>query len=444
MKYAIDLFSGAGGMSEGLIQAGFHILFSSDINEQVELTYTNRHHQLGLVQGVNTHYERRDIRDLSSNFIMQSISALTDDSIPSTPEIDAIFGGPPCQGFSLAGKRKQNDPRNFLFKEYLRVVNEIRPKYVVMENVEGFMTAKLSNFVGLNNNMYKGDQKITSILLNEFKNAGYKTLEPRVLDSSDYGVPQKRNRAIFIAYLPHVAEPKYPSPTQSKEAKVTVNHAISDLISDSKKRKRYYSNNSKYQTESLIGRTPNIVTGEPITSTSLKNYEFSKHEKYIVERFSLYKIGEDTQSLRNRIKSRGISIKSKGELLRKLCEKYSKTLTEKDLLDIFSSGKANDEMINVILTKKNNRKKMSINEPSPTIVTLPDDYISPFENRILTVREMARLQSFDDSFEFLGKRTTGGLRRREEVPQYSQVGNAVPPLLSKAIASSIMSALNTR
>ena len=94
-----------------------------------------------------------------------------------------------------------------------------------------------------------------------------------------------------------------------------------------------------------------------------------------------------------------------------------------------------------MLTKKNNRKKLDRNKPSLTVVTLPDDYISPFENRIFSVREMARLQSFDDSFEFLGKRTTGGDRRKMEVPQYTQVGNAVPPLLAKAIATEIMKVL---
>lgn len=87
------------------------------------------------------------------------------------------------------------------------------------------------------------------------------------------------------------------------------------------------------------------------------------------------------------------------------------------------------------------RVRLDANQPSATVVTIADDYISPFENRTFTVRELARLQSFDDSFEFLGKRTTGGLRRRGEVPQYTQVGNAVPPLLAKAIASEIIKCL---
>ena len=101
------------------------------------------------------------------------------------------------------------------------------------------------------------------------------------------------------------------------------------------------------------------------------------------------------------------------------------------------SKEKRENILNAILSKKNIRIRLDKESPSRTIVTLADDYISPFENRTFSVREMARLQSFDDSFVFLGKRTTGGQRRKIEVPQYTQVGNAVPPLLAKAIALSI-------
>ena len=101
-------------------------------------------------------------------------------------------------------------------------------------------------------------------------------------------------------------------------------------------------------------------------------------------------------------------------------------------------------MIEALLTRKNMRRRLNKDGQSPTIVTLPDDFIHPFEDRVLSVREMARLQSFDDSFEFLGKRTTGGVKRKSEVPQYTQVGNAVPPLLAKAIADSIKDAINKK
>lgn len=441
MPYAIDLFCGAGGVSEGLIQAGFHILFSSDINKQVEVTYKNRHEQLGLVQGFNTHYERMDIRNLTGDFIIQSINNLTDDVIPSNPQIDAVFGGPPCQGFSLAGKRKQNDPRNFLFKEYLRVISEISPNYVVMENVEGFITTKLLDFSGLDNEQYKGMHYVVKILLNEFKKIGYKTLEPQLLDASDFGVPQRRNRAIFVAYLPDCKAPTYPQSICSDNEKFNVSDAISDLISDNRKRRKYCSNTSAYQRQSIEGRTKRLDGQQLPPQHNVLNYEFAKHDDYIVERFSLFKKGEDTATLKKRIKGNGISIASKKYLLKLLMTEDSTKLSRSEYIKVFKDGKATNEMINILLTKKNNRKRIDASKCSPTMVTLPDDYISPYENRIFTVREMARLQSFDDSFEFLGKRTTGGQRRKEEVPQYSQVGNAVPPLLSKAIANEIIRAI---
>ena len=97
--------------------------------------------------------------------------------------------------------------------------------------------------------------------------------------------------------------------------------------------------------------------------------------------------------------------------------------------------------MDVLLTKKNIRQRWSARQTAATVVSIPDDYISPWEPRTFSVREMARCQSFDDSFEFLGKRTTGGLLRRTEIPQYTQVGNAVPPLLARAIAEEIMECL---
>ena len=107
-------------------------------------------------------------------------------------------------------------------------------------------------------------------------------------------------------------------------------------------------------------------------------------------------------------------------------------------IEKFKNSDVSAEEIDKLLTKKSIRTRLDRNNPSATVLTIPDDYISPFEDRSFTVREMARLQSFDDSFEFLGKRTTGGKKRRIEVPQYTQVGNAVPPLLAKAIALEIL------
>ena len=122
MPYAIDLFCGAGGCSEGLIQSGFHILFSSDISEMVEETYCHRHKQLGLIQGDNTWFERSDIRDLTGAIIQERILSLKIMAGKSMPIIDLMIGGPSCQGFSRAGRRDKSDPRNMLFGEYVRVI----------------------------------------------------------------------------------------------------------------------------------------------------------------------------------------------------------------------------------------------------------------------------------------------------------------------------------
>lgn len=439
---AVDLFCGAGGMSEGLIQAGFHIVFSSDINEQVEKTYKNRHNQLGLIQGYNTHFERIDVRELSGEFIINTVKELeVFKNRADKLTIDAIFGGPPCQGFSRAGKRDPNDPRNMLFKEYVRVVNEIRPSYVVMENVEGFMDMVLYDFQGLDGRYYDGGNRIVNILLNEFTEIGYETLEPRLLDASDFGVPQRRNRAIFIAHLPNKAQPEYPLATLNENEKVSILDAIGDLIRNPQTRRRYNNGLTDYQIQSREGRTPNIH-GQPIMGTpQFKNNDLSNHSNLIVERFSLYNRGEDTSALRRRIIRAGIDLENHPHLTELVLNQIGGKLSREELIETFRDGNVDPNLVEILLTKKNNRVKLNHEIQSPTVLTLPDDFISPFEDRIFSVRELARLQSFDDSFEFLGKRTTGGDRRKFEVPQYTQVGNAVPPLLSKAIALQIRRAI---
>lgn len=442
MPYAIDLFCGAGGMSEGIIQAGFDILFSSDINEDAEKTYVNRHAQLGLIQNYNTYFHRADIRELNGDIIWQCIRNLKifktqEKRLPET--IDVVFGGPPCQGFSRAGRRRADDPRNLLFREYLRVINEIHPRYVVMENVEGFNDTKFYDFQGVTGKKYVDGSLAPDILLKEFQLIGYNVLTPKVLDASDYGVPQKRRRAIFIAYLNNENAPQYPIPTYTDVNKVSVVDAIGDLVRDANLLEEINSELTDYQIESRSGRTPN-VNGQYIASGGhFYNNELSNHQHIIIERFSLFRESEDGSALRKRILSEGIDLSNKPYLLRECEEKLG--LTASEIIQRFHSGDVTTKMLDTILTKKTIRTRLNRTKPSLTVVTLPDDYISPFENRTFSVREMARLQSFDDSFVFLGKRTTGGPRRKVEVPQYTQVGNAVPPLLARAIASEIMNAI---
>jgi DNA (cytosine-5)-methyltransferase 1 len=440
---AIDLFCGAGGMSEGILQAGFHIVFSSDINVSVKQTYVNRHEQLGLIHGKNTHFELADVRELLSDNIMNAIKNLQMFKGTSVPPIDAIFGGPPCQGFSRAGKRKQDDPRNFLFREYLRIVNEIRPKFVVMENVEGFLDTKLLGYSGVKGTKYDDDMVLPDILLKEFQQIGYSTLKPRVLDASDFGVPQRRKRVIFIAYADGQAVPDYPEATTKLDnQKISVRDAISDLIVNPSLRSQIHSVSSNYQIDSKNGRTPTTKNLLIPNHNLTLNHELSNHNSFITERFSLFKEGESTSMLVKRLFEEGLDISKYPTLLKECSSKLVDSYTIEEIVKMFSEKNITEKMIETLLTKKNSRIRLSSKGQAPTMVTLPDDFVSPFENRILTVREMARFQSFDDSFEFLGKRTTGGDRRRVEVPQYTQVGNAVPPLLAKAIATKIKEALN--
>lgn len=439
MPYAIDLFCGAGGCSEGLIQAGFHILFSSDISDMVERTYRHRHEQLGLIQGKNTWFERDDIRNLTGIDIRNHISKLEIFKGKEIPDIDLIIGGPSCQGFSRAGKRDKSDPRNVLFGEYVRVINEIHPKYIVLENVEGFMDMQFLGYKGITGVEYPDGSATPTILRNELKMIGYNTLEPKILNAADYGVPQRRNRVIFIGYREGVSIPQYPAPLIKPKNYLTLQDAIGDLITNSKLRKKENLQLREFQIESRNGRTPD-KSGKPIpVLKNIMNNELSGIHSVIEERFSLFKQGESGSSLKKRILEAGIDISGKLSLINLCCEKFE--MKNEDVVNLFKYARATKEQVDVLLTKKSIRQRLDAKQPSATVVTIPDDYISPWESRTFSVREMARCQSFDDSFEFLGKRTTGGLRRRVEIPQYTQVGNAVPPLLAKAIAAEIIKLL---
>ncbi|MGN1076846.1 MAG: DNA cytosine methyltransferase [Candidatus Enteromonas sp.] len=430
---AIDLFCGAGGMSEGILQAGFDIAFSSDINEQVSETYISRHEQLGYAQGVDTYFHLGDVKELSGDFIINKIRGLKKYKGIKDVHIDAVFGGPPCQGFSRNGKRRGvDDPRNFLFREYVRIIRELQPDYVVMENVEGFTDTKLDGFVGLTGKQYFGSDSLAPNLLSlELNAAGYNVLQPRILDASDYGVPQSRRRAIFIAFRQGVTAPSYPKPTLLETNKITVIDAIGDLMVGVDPLPP-----SRYAKESIAGRTPRANNESPIPSTYTKNMELSKLSPVVIERFSLYQQGESTSALRKRIIKNGLDLRKTPALLH-LCAK-TLNLSPAEAQAKFICPNLSPEYVSVLLTKKNVRTRLCAFKTSPTVVTIADDYIHPLENRTFSVRELARFQSFDDSFEFRGKRTTGGLRRRIEVPQYTQVGNAVPPLLAKAIALEII------
>lgn len=395
----LDLFSGAGGMCEGFLQAGFKVPFGSDHSKEVAATYRNRHLQLGY----DLEYFEGDIKHLTNKKFLNDFL--------NNSKIDVVVGGPPCQGFSSTGRRAEDDFRNVLFLDFLKIIKLVKPDYFVMENVEGMLSYKFKNIKGLSGQEYE-NISAPEVIVNETKLFGYKTTY-QLLNARDYGVPQNRPRIIFIGHrasfngkqiINLVEPPKFP---EKQNDVVSVKDAISDLrFLKAGQCSERYDNRYKvteYQKALREGRTPDI-NGRPIQADILYNHRASVHREKTVERFKLLLPGEDIESLMNRLEPK----------------QYKEYFTKKYRCD-----------------------KLASNSVSPTVLTLPDDIIHyDKENpRILTVRELARLQSFDDSFEFLGARTTGGERRKFCTPQYTQVGNAVPPLLAKAIAIEIQRAL---
>lgn len=391
MPIVLDLFSGVGGMAEGFLQAGFTLPYASDISKQAALTYQHRHHQLG--QPVN--FYCGDISELARP---KNLKAFLGHDLKN---IDVVCGGPPCQGFSIAGRRNPSDHRNLLVKSYIQILKQVKPKYFVMENVQGILSAVFTEYVGLKNTYH--NQNVINVLTAEFDAIGYH-VEIKTLDASDFGVPQQRMRVIFLGTRKDQKQLLlHPEPT-TRDNKVTAKEAISDLeniLLNSIQDKYSEKAQSVYQQQSRNGRTPTI-SGVTLQSQQLYNHQTSKHSDKIIERFSLLKEGENLKELFARL---------------------------------------TDEQSERLVTKKHTCRRMLSNQPSYTVLTLPDDLVHYSKNRILTVREMARLQSFDDSFEILGKRTTGGDRRTKETPQYTLIGNAVPPLLAKAVADQIMKIL---
>lgn len=396
----LDLFSGAGGMAEGFLQAGFRIPNACDFSAEVALTYKNRHQQLGYT---DLNFYQGDIRKIAKP---KKIKEFLEGN-----EISVIVGGPPCQGFSLTGKRNQEDPRNYLFIDYLKIVRIVKPKYFVIENVEGILSFKVSGLKALSRTVYD-NVTVPEVIVKEAEKIGY-SVKYKLLNAKNYGVPQNRPRVIFLGHqikrvkgkvIDIVPPPEFPA---IQDVTITVSQAISDLrfLKNGETAESYNSRfkTSAYQSALKNGLTPNI-NGFGVRACSLANHSASNHTEKVIKRFKKLKPDESISQLLNRI--------------------------DEHELEEFN-------------TKKYRCTKLHRDRVSPTVLTLPDDIIhyDPQNPRILTVRELARLQSFDDSFEFLGKRTTGGERRKHETPQYTQVGNAVPPLFANAIANEIMKAL---
>ena len=340
----IDLFAGAGGLSQGFKEAGFEIIYANEIDEQFCKTFSKNHKK--------TIVDNRDINTLN---IKKEFKRFKGTNI--------VAGGPPCQGFSQKGNRKGlQDDRNFLFKKFIEVVDAIQPEVFVMENVPNLITSSDGYF-------FKEIKGFFNLL-------GY-SINHKILNAYDYGIPQKRRRAFLIG---NRISKKFIFPAE-EYLKVNVEEAISDLPklkSGEGKNFQDYSRLPKSNYQRMLRKK----------SKGIYNHIATNHSEGALEKLSLIPPFGDKSNLPTQLRTKSIYSGTWGRIDPK---GPSRTITTR--FDTPSSG------------------EFTLNK----------------QDRCLTVREAARLQSFSDKFIFYGNKSS----------QMKQVGNAVPPLLAKKIGVEI-------
>ncbi|WP_292227538.1 DNA cytosine methyltransferase [Mesorhizobium sp.] len=392
----IDVFAGCGGLSLGLKRAGWRGLLAIERDKFAFDTLSSNFSggREGLTYDWPEGIERRawDISELL-RIRQKELSQLAG-------SVDLLAGGPPCQGFSHAGRRRPDDPRNQLFEAYLELVSIVRPKAVLIENVRGFT----SSF----DRREHGGIVNFAHTLQERLQRDYDTISA-VVKASDLGVPQSRPRFFLAGVLKDqgLAESlkgffdslyEYSSPflkMRGLPKKVTARDAISDLE---------------------VGHNGAVQCFECPGFEAI-DYKAPRSAYQIAMRDGFEGKPSDTRLARHRPE---------------IVERFA---------SIIRSSRE-EGRLNVSISPETRRahglKKMAIRvmdplSPAPTITSLPDDLLHYSEPRTLTVRENARLQSFPDWFSFKGKYTTGGNLRTKEVPRFTQVANAVPPLVAEQI-----------
>lgn len=365
-KTAIDLFCGAGGLSEGFRQAGFHVLAGNDINVAAGQTYSTTHSEAQFLVG--------PIQSISADGMMNAAGL-------ARGELDVLIGGPPCQAYSVYNhQRGLHDERADLFREYLRLVEGIQPKWVVMENVTGITSI--------------ANGAIVDAIKAEFDRLGYR-VDHAILKAEEFGVPQERRRIFFIGTRMN-SPILFPEHTHGPDIQpfTTIWDAIGDL--------------------------PSIDNGEDPGIVDYAAPPGGWFQQYV---------------RRNSVKIHNHAAPKLGSINLERMRYIPQGGSWRDIpFDLLPAGmkkaKRSDH------TKRYGR--MSLEGLSCTILTKCDihwgAYIHPIQNRAITVREAARLQSFPDEFVFLGSKTD----------QYVQVGNAVPPLLGRRVAESLLTATKER
>lgn len=380
----VDLFAGAGGMTLGFEQAGFDVLAAVEIDPIHCATHEyNFPFWTTLCRDINN-TTGREIRELSPI---------------GDREIDIVFGGSPCQGFSLIGKRDLGDPRNALLKQFVRLVLELKPKYFVLENVRGLTIGK--------------HQELLGEIIQEFQGNGYQLTENyQVLNAAHYGVPQARSRVFLLGCRQGLPLPKYPEPitaTNSKRAGKTKQTTTSTLP-------------LVPTVWEAIGDLPEVQNYPELLTQDWVIAKYGIPSEYAAKLRSLI-VEEDNYSYPREFDSTIITASLRTKHSEEAMQRFEKTSHGK-IEQVSRFYKLHPEGICNTLRAGTPSNQGAFTSPRP---------IHPFSPRCITVREAARLHSYPDWFRFHGTKWHG----------FRQVGNSVPPLLAKAIASQIIKALGT-
>ncbi|KZN60366.1 DNA cytosine methyltransferase [Pseudoalteromonas luteoviolacea] len=394
----IDLFSGCGGFSLGLGQAGWSGLFAVEKDHMAFETFKHN-----LIEGKYSHFNWPDWLPQKATTIQEILANFPSQLSSLKGHIDLIAGGPPCQGFSMAGRRKEDDPRNKLSEEYIKMVKLVSPKYLVLENVKGFN----SRFKDKAGNQSK--VPYSEIVKMNLESLGYKVFTD-VIDSSYFGVPQNRVRFIMVGIRKDLLGSEL-------DPFSLLNEIQESFLNDKGLPRKPISVKSAISDLELTNAEVIYHSGSEIKGFKKLNYSTPK------------KLTAYQKAMR-----KGLKRQFKPNSLRIARHKPETVEKFKTIQSICEPGKSlTDEQKEIIGTKKQVITVLDPSLPSRTLTTLPDDLLHYSEPRILTVRENARIQSFPDDFEFKGKYTTGGERRTQECPRYTQVGNAVPPFMGEVL-----------
>lgn len=398
-----DVFAGCGGLSLGLATAGWRGVFAVEKSgDAFDTLRTN------LVEGRRKKFDWPVWLPKEAITTTDLLDTHSENLEAMQGHIDLLAGGPPCQGFSLAGRRTHSDPRNSLTEDYISIVQKLKPRFLLIENVRGFTLP----FKKHGDEMAKTIPYSVRVIERLEVELDYKVFSDLV-DLSDYGVPQSRKRFILIAI-------RNGDPALEKLAGKTP----FDLL---KKRRKHFLGTKGLPHDRAVS-VKEAIGDLAIDGRALIDCEDSevKGFKQIEYRDGIYTSPFISLMRKN--------MKKAPDSLRIPRHSESTVKQFRKIAETCPRGRTVHEDHRATLgIKKHALTPLAPDLPSATITTLPDDILHYKEHRILTVRENARIQTFPDWYKFKGKYTTGGKVRKQECPRYTQVGNAVPPLFSEAV-----------